>query len=58
MADLSAECRRGSWWTLRLDDNDGDGWRECDDAMPIFATTLDGTSLEVISFGREACGGR
>ncbi|WP_159424641.1 hypothetical protein [Streptomyces sp. TLI_053] len=30
--------RRGSWWTVRLDDNDGDGWREYDDSVPVVAT--------------------
>ncbi|MEU8927435.1 hypothetical protein AB0D10_42085 [Kitasatospora sp. NPDC048545] len=41
VADLSAEVWRGSWWTVRLHDNDGDGWREYDDAVPVVATPLE-----------------
>lgn len=41
VADLSADCWRGQWWTVPQDDNDGDGWREYDDAVPIVATTLE-----------------
>ncbi|WP_308199730.1 replication-relaxation family protein [Kitasatospora paracochleata] len=41
VADLSAGCWRGSWWTVRLHDNDGDGWREYDDAVPVIVTTLE-----------------
>ncbi|GAA2270914.1 MULTISPECIES: hypothetical protein [Kitasatospora] len=40
MADLSAEVWSGSWWTVTHLDNDGDGWRAYDDAVPIVATTL------------------
>ncbi|AUY53671.1 hypothetical protein [Streptomyces sp. CB01881] len=39
MADLSAEYWGGQWCTVPRDDNDGDGWREYDDAVPILATT-------------------
>ncbi|MFE7529365.1 replication-relaxation family protein [Kitasatospora sp. NPDC057542] len=41
VADLSAECWRGTGWTVTQDDNDGDGWREYDDAVPVLATTLE-----------------
>ncbi|GAA2281355.1 MULTISPECIES: hypothetical protein [Kitasatospora] len=41
MADLSAECWRGQRYTVHRDDNDGDGWHEYDDAVPILATTLE-----------------
>ncbi|MFD0344879.1 hypothetical protein ACFQ0M_00010 [Kitasatospora aburaviensis] len=41
VADLSAECWRGTGWTVTQDDNDGDGLREYDDAVPVLATTLE-----------------
>ncbi|GAA2281667.1 hypothetical protein GCM10010430_79570 [Kitasatospora cystarginea] len=40
VADLSADCWGGSWWTVTRHDND-DGLREYDDAVPIVATTLE-----------------
>ncbi|MGW3078068.1 hypothetical protein [Kitasatospora sp. NPDC001132] len=40
VADLSADCWRGRWCREVRDDND-DGWREYDDAVPIVATTLE-----------------
>ncbi|MGW3077824.1 hypothetical protein [Kitasatospora sp. NPDC001132] len=40
VADLSAGCWRGRWCGEVRDYND-DGWRECDDAVPIVATTLE-----------------
>ncbi|WP_051969660.1 replication-relaxation family protein [Kitasatospora azatica] len=41
VSGLSAECWRGQRYTVHRDDNDGDGWREYDDAVPIVATTLE-----------------
>ncbi|WP_354645222.1 hypothetical protein [Kitasatospora camelliae] len=41
MADLAREAWGGSWWTIRTHENDGDGWREYDDAVPVITTTLD-----------------
>ncbi|MFI8085888.1 replication-relaxation family protein [Kitasatospora sp. NPDC086009] len=40
VANLSTKVWRGRWETVRLDDNDGDGWREYDDCVPVIATTL------------------
>ncbi|WP_030558207.1 hypothetical protein [Kitasatospora aureofaciens] len=40
VGELSAECWRGRWCREVRDDND-DGWREYDDAVPIVATTLE-----------------
>ncbi|MGW3045652.1 hypothetical protein ACWC9T_37835 [Kitasatospora sp. NPDC001159] len=40
VAELSAECWIGQRCTVRRDDNDGDGWRVYDDAVPVVATTL------------------
>ncbi|MFD8085351.1 hypothetical protein ACFV4F_27045 [Kitasatospora sp. NPDC059722] len=40
VADLSADCWRGRWRREVRDYND-DGWRECDDAVPVVATTLE-----------------
>nr|WP_280686306.1 replication-relaxation family protein [Kitasatospora sp. MAA19] len=40
IGDLSAECWRGRWCREVRDDNE-DGWREYDDAVPIVATTLE-----------------
>ncbi|MER7584348.1 replication-relaxation family protein [Kitasatospora sp. NPDC097691] len=49
VADLSAEIWGGQWWTVPQDDNDGDGWREYDDAVPIIATTLEhGAPADVV----------
>ncbi|MFF2148637.1 replication-relaxation family protein [Kitasatospora sp. NPDC058190] len=41
VAELSAECWIGQRYTVRRDDNDGDGWRVYDDAVPVVATTLE-----------------
>ncbi|MER7756394.1 hypothetical protein [Kitasatospora sp. NPDC097643] len=41
VVDLSAECWDGQQYTVHRDDNDGDGWHEYDDAVPILATTLE-----------------
>ncbi|MGW2376575.1 replication-relaxation family protein [Kitasatospora sp. NPDC001683] len=41
VAELSAEVWGGRWCTVRRDDNDGDGWRVYDDAVPVVATTLE-----------------
>ncbi|ROR35885.1 replication-relaxation family protein [Kitasatospora cineracea] len=41
VASMSADCWQGTRWTVTRDDNDGDGWREYDDAIPVIATTLD-----------------
>ncbi|MEV7359055.1 hypothetical protein [Kitasatospora sp. NPDC091276] len=40
IGDLSADCWRGRWCREVRDDNE-DGWREYDDAVPIVATTLE-----------------
>ncbi|MFF2149471.1 hypothetical protein [Kitasatospora sp. NPDC058190] len=41
MAELSAEVWGGQRYTVPRDDNDGDGWREYDDAIPVIATMLE-----------------
>ncbi|WP_344469056.1 replication-relaxation family protein [Kitasatospora kazusensis] len=41
VADLAGDAWGGSWWTITRHDNDGDGWREYDDAVPVIATTLE-----------------
>jgi len=41
VADLARDAWGGSWWTITRHDNDGDGWREYDDAVPVIATTLE-----------------
>ncbi|MGW3045265.1 hypothetical protein ACWC9T_35660 [Kitasatospora sp. NPDC001159] len=41
VAGLSADCWVGSWWAITRHDNDGDGWREYHDAVPVVATTLE-----------------
>ncbi|MEV7189896.1 hypothetical protein [Kitasatospora sp. NPDC093102] len=41
VAELSAEVWIGQRYTVRRDDNGGDGWREYDDAVPVVATTLE-----------------
>nr|WP_268267674.1 replication-relaxation family protein [Streptomyces kaniharaensis] len=40
VAELSVDCWLGRWCREVRDDND-DGWREYDDAVPIVATTLE-----------------
>ncbi|MER6366616.1 hypothetical protein [Kitasatospora sp. NPDC001527] len=40
VAELSAEAWGGRWCTVHRDDND-DGWREYDEAVPVVATTLE-----------------
>ncbi|MDH6710073.1 hypothetical protein P3T27_006822 [Kitasatospora sp. MAA19] len=40
-AELSAEVWGGQWCTVRREDNDGDGWRVYDDAVPVVVTTLE-----------------
>ncbi len=41
VSDLARDAWGGSWWTIRSDDADGDGWRKYDDAVPVIATTLE-----------------
>lgn len=40
VADLSVEAWGGRWRTVHHDDNDGDGWRNYDDSVPVVTTTL------------------
>ncbi|MFI9276051.1 hypothetical protein ACIGXM_36020 [Kitasatospora sp. NPDC052896] len=42
VAELSAECWGGQRYTAPRDDNDGDGWREYDDAVPVNASVGSG----------------
>ncbi|GAA1993395.1 hypothetical protein GCM10009738_87950 [Kitasatospora viridis] len=41
VADLARDAWGGAWWTITRHDNDGDGCREYDDAVPDIATTLE-----------------
>ncbi|WP_159021836.1 zinc-binding dehydrogenase, partial [Kitasatospora aureofaciens] len=50
VGELSAECWRGRWCREVRDDND-DGWREYDDAVPIVATTLELLAAAYVAVG-------
>ncbi|MGW3046033.1 hypothetical protein ACWC9T_39925 [Kitasatospora sp. NPDC001159] len=39
--DLVVQAWGGRWCSVVRDYDDGDGWREYDDAVPIVATTLE-----------------